>query len=100
MTANRSRVSLGLLLAAGVLAASCGSPQKKEDTFYTSEEYEKNRTSEPTSESTSGSPSSNDPCKGKGGEPAECRNQEDCCPGYECGYDPDRSKILKFCLHG
>jgi hypothetical protein len=93
MITNRTRMSLGVLLAAGVLAASCGSPQtKKEDTFYTSEEYEKNQTSEP--------PSSNDPCKAKGGEPAECRNQEDCCPGYECGYDPDRSKILKFCLQG
>jgi len=91
MTTNRSRVSLGLLLAAGVLIASCASsPEKKDETFYTSEEFEKNRTTEPAS--------TNDPCKAKDGEPAECRNQEDCCQGYECSFDPDRSKILKYCL--
>jgi hypothetical protein len=92
MTTNRRLLLSGLTLAIGaMLVIGCASTPKKEDNFYTSEEFERN------------APSARpppDPCKGKDGEPAECRNQEDCCNGYSCSWDPDRSQVIKYCLQG
>lgn len=27
-----------------------------------------------------------------------CTYTTDCCKGYECGFDPGRSKVMRYCL--
>lgn len=27
-----------------------------------------------------------------------CVGSNDCCGGYECGFDPERSKVQRYCL--
>jgi hypothetical protein len=27
-----------------------------------------------------------------------CVSSNECCKGYECGFDPGRSRVLKYCL--
>jgi hypothetical protein len=27
-----------------------------------------------------------------------CVASNDCCSGYECGFDPERSKVQRYCL--
>jgi hypothetical protein len=27
-----------------------------------------------------------------------CVSTSDCCKGYQCGFDPERSKVLRYCL--
>jgi hypothetical protein len=85
-----SRHSL-LLLVASVALACASSPPKKEDNFYSSQEYE---------EAERNKPPPPDPCKGEKGVPVECKSNEDCCEGYSCTMDPDRSRILRYCLEG
>jgi hypothetical protein len=75
------------LAAAGWLALSCASTPKKEEPIMTVEEFERNTPPPP------------DPCLEKG-EPRECESNEDCCEGYVCTRDPDRSAVLKYCLEG
>jgi len=33
-------------------------------------------------------------------EPRECKSDEDCCAGFECGFDHGRSHVIRFCLQG
>jgi hypothetical protein len=33
-------------------------------------------------------------------EPRECVSNEDCCAGFSCSFDPERSHIIKYCLAG
>jgi hypothetical protein len=91
MTArNRLKGSLVLLAACGLLAASCGGAQKTEDKpeFYSSKEYEENTPPPP------------DPCMEARGEPRECKGNEDCCEGFMCTLDPERSRIRRYCIEG
>ncbi len=88
----RRGVAALTLVAASVAIAACDSSQAEEkDAFYTSDEYEKNK---PEPEPPP------DPCRAEGGEPRECRSAEDCCDGYTCGLDPERSRIVRYCLEG
>lgn len=91
MAPKRRMLSALLLLAvASVAIVSCASNQAQEkDSFYTSEEYEKNR-AEPEPPP--------DPCAGEGGEPRECKSKEDCCDGFTCGLDPERSRVIRYCI--
>jgi hypothetical protein len=27
-----------------------------------------------------------------------CTASQDCCSGYQCGFDPERSKVQRYCL--
>jgi hypothetical protein len=27
-----------------------------------------------------------------------CTATDDCCKGYQCGFDPERSKVQRYCL--
>ena len=27
-----------------------------------------------------------------------CVSSSDCCKGYQCGFDPERSKVTRYCL--
>jgi hypothetical protein len=27
-----------------------------------------------------------------------CVSTSDCCGGYQCGFDPERSKVMRYCL--
>lgn len=27
-----------------------------------------------------------------------CVSTSDCCKGYQCGFDPERSKVIRYCL--
>lgn len=75
----------GMLLAA--LALACASaPKNENESFYTSAEWEEN------------APEPDDPCRGKSGAPLECRSDDECCDGFVCTIDPERSRIRRFCI--
>jgi hypothetical protein len=44
-------------------------------------------------------PSTEYGCSTENGEPRECSANEDCCSGYVCSLDPDRSRIKRYCLN-
>jgi len=80
-----------LATAVAALSASCASAPKKEEKpiqTQTVEEFEQN------------TPPPDDPCYGSGGEPIECDEAADCCKGFACSLDPDRSRIRRYCLEG
>jgi hypothetical protein len=27
-----------------------------------------------------------------------CQSNSDCCAGYSCGFDPERSRVQRYCL--
>jgi hypothetical protein len=29
-----------------------------------------------------------------------CVGNSDCCDGYSCGFDPERSRVQRYCLRG
>jgi hypothetical protein len=33
-------------------------------------------------------------------EPRQCTSNEDCCAGFSCSFDPERSHVIKYCLEG
>lgn len=37
-------------------------------------------------------------CSTDDGEPRSCSTNEECCSGYVCSLDPDRSRIQRYCL--
>jgi hypothetical protein len=91
MTAkDRLKGTLVVLAAFGLLAAACGGAQKTEEQpeFYSSKEYEENKPPPP------------DPCREASGEPRECKANEDCCEGFVCSLDPERSRIRRYCIEG
>lgn len=93
MASKRRSIAFGMLLTASIVSiGACGSTQKQDnDSFYTSEEYEQNR---PEPEPPP------DPCRAEGGEPRDCKANEDCCEGYVCSLDPERSRVRRYCLEG
>lgn len=70
------------------VAVSCASaPQKKDD--------------QPWPESTrSDYEHVDDPCKEKDGKPRECQADQDCCQGFVCSLDPERSRVVRYCIEG
>jgi hypothetical protein len=88
---------------------------------YTSPDGEvENTSTEPSGTSPEPSETTKPPNKAKGtpseakGTPSEakgaptetsgtcddqtCVSTSDCCKGYQCGFDPERSKVLRYCL--
>ncbi len=85
-----------LLLAVGFTACS-GSQPRTDPSALTLEEFEKN------SENTQAPPPNPvanpdedavDECE------VECYDNSDCCEGYYCGKDPEKSQRKDYCLPG
>lgn len=60
--------------------------------------------SDESSEATSASREANDeperaPSEASGScDDRTCVSTTDCCNGYQCGFDPERSKVMRYCL--
>ena len=39
-------------------------------------------------------------CRDEAGDPIECSSDDDCCPGFYCGLDPEGSTRIKTCVYG
>ena len=39
-------------------------------------------------------------CPDAKGEPKQCTTNEECCSGFVCSLDPERSHIVRYCLEG
>lgn len=39
-------------------------------------------------------------CVGEKDEAIECLSDSDCCPGFVCGKDPERSQHSSYCIYG
>ena len=39
-------------------------------------------------------------CLGDENKPKQCESDNDCCPGYYCGRDPQVSDVIKICMSG
>ena len=86
-------------------------------------EVEETSTEKPSSEDTSSEPSSSgshessestsssseskgtpedakrDPIEASGTcDDRSCVSASDCCKGYQCAFDPERSKVIRYCL--
>ena len=80
--------TLFLLTAATALVVSCASgPEKKKDDWPSATREDFGRP--PT-----------DPCDGKDGKPVECTSNDACCKGYVCTLDPERSRVVHYCIQG
>ncbi|MFO0565218.1 MAG: hypothetical protein U0263_06125 [Polyangiaceae bacterium] len=63
------------------------------------------KTPEPAPEATQKNESAestpkDDPCKEKDGSSKSCESDKDCCKGYTCGHDPERSHVQHYCVGG
>ena len=91
MKSSRSRLgAIGLSLAMAIILASCASaPAKQQEPWPEAKrnDWENKEVKD-------------DPCKAKGGEPKTCSSDEDCCKGFVCSRDPERSRIDHYCLEG
>ncbi|GMV19402.1 MAG: hypothetical protein AMXMBFR56_76260 [Polyangiaceae bacterium] len=39
-------------------------------------------------------------CADSSGEAKQCTTNEECCAGYVCSLDPERSHVTRYCLEG
>jgi hypothetical protein len=37
-------------------------------------------------------------CVDEAGETLGCASNEDCCKGFSCGFDPEKSRVQRYCL--
>ena len=86
------------ILGAAVLVACSGSQPKTDSSALTLEEFEEGgeeaaKPTEGVQEAPAPDPTQ-DECRG------ECSTDEDCCDGYFCGKDPERSQRLTYCMEG
>ena len=85
---GRRRGASALCWAMGVILVACASaPPQKQEAWP-----------EPKRSDWEHQSDKDDPCKGKGGEPVSCTSVEDCCKGYACTHDPERSRVTLYCL--
>lgn len=42
--------------------------------------------------------SSSEGAPAEGSEPRQCASNEDCGPGYACGFDPSVSHVVRVCM--
>jgi hypothetical protein len=89
----------GLVLwVAAALALSCAGAPKKEDPIMTVSDFEKNSPSG-SSQSSSDEESSptEEPSRDDGARP--CVSNDDCGgKGWVCGFDPDKSRVQRYCM--
>jgi hypothetical protein len=88
-------LSMALILGAAVAVACSGSQPRTDPSALTLEEFEEGQ--EEADEPKEYDPyhaapePSEDDCR------TECASEEDCCEGYFCGKDPERSQRHDYC---
>lgn len=90
-------ISIATLIAVLGFSACSGSQPKTDPSALTLEEYEKNAdAAEGPPPDPTDNPSDNavDECA------TECMSDDDCCEGYFCGKDPERSQRKTYCMPG
>lgn len=90
-------ISVAVLVLAYVASACSGSQPKTDPSALTLEEFEEN------SEATKAPPP--DPAANPAQDTVdecstECMSDDDCCDGYYCGKDPERSQRKDYCMPG
>lgn len=78
-------------------------PSSSEPSEATSDSSESSDSSDSTSSSSSSSGTANEreraPSETSGTcDDQTCVSSTDCCKGYACGFDPERSKVMRYCL--
>ena len=90
----------GLVLwVVAALALSCAGAPKKEEPIMTVSEFEKGSSSSGSGESSSDeeSSSSEEAPRDDGARP--CTSNDDCGgKGWVCGFDPDKSRVQRYCM--
>ncbi|HKO52510.1 MAG TPA: hypothetical protein VJV79_32605 [Polyangiaceae bacterium] len=43
-------------------------------------------------------PEGDSPTAGESCGDVACQSNSDCCKGYSCGFDPERSRVQRYCL--
>jgi hypothetical protein len=101
---------IGACLSAVLLfgtTASCRYSEPPKEPEASSPSSESRPTTTESSDSSSES-SESEPAEGESPTPPTqttgacddraCTATEDCCKGYACGFDPERSRVQRFCL--
>ena len=58
----------------------------------------KKESSEPLTPASGEIESSPEAMPAEGSEPRQCVSNEDCGKGYSCGYDPEISQVVRYCM--
>ena len=105
--APRIVVSTVLLLAASPLACGYTEPPKTPEGSEAKPADESSKSDAPsttdsppsTSESTPGASNDAVPDRAASGacDDRACTATEDCCKGFACGFDPERSRVQRYC---
>jgi hypothetical protein len=88
-------------MAVAALAAACLSCAGDQKGSKTSDEEAWPDSEAPEAPEDSLAPASGgggDACMQANGEPLPCSSNEDCCSGYSCGFDPERSRVQRYCM--
>lgn len=86
---------LTMMLCATLAACSSTSPDPKSSDDVSSDSDEGGDTDEGGTEVPEGAGAT---CLDEQGEPLACETDDECCEGFECGYDPEGSTRIKTCL--
>jgi len=88
----------GLVLwVAAALALSCAGAPKKKEPIMTVSEFEKGSSSKGSSQSGSDEEESTPSAEPKD-DARKCVSNDDCGKGWVCGFDPDRSRVVRYCM--
>jgi len=96
------RISIASLVvflgfSCGLVVACSGSQPKTDPSALTLEEFEENSADAaepPPDPMDNPTEHSADECA------TECRSDDDCCEGYFCGKDPEKSQRRTYCMPG
>jgi hypothetical protein len=84
------------ILGATVIVACSGSQPKTDPSALTLEEFEEGQAE--AEEPKEYDPYQEAPEPGEDECRSECMSDEDCCDGYFCGKDPERSQRQNYCM--
>jgi hypothetical protein len=90
--------AIAFILGAAALVACSGGQTKTDSSALTLEEFEEGQ--DEAEKPTQGVPEAPAPDPTRDECRNECSTDEDCCEGYFCGKDPERSQRLTFCMEG
>lgn len=81
----------GCLVACAAFGLGCASQQQPRAEHSSAATQEA-----PPPEPVSGAPE----CVDDKDQPVECLSDADCCQGFVCGKDPERSHRISYCIYG
>ena len=89
------------LFALAMHQFGCHSPEAKEPAR--SQESPEGATepeqeSRPNTTDVESTPQGTAPSNGGSCDDRPCSSTDDCCKGYACGFDPERSHVQRYCL--